>query len=62
MKPRAAIRQADITRAVKAMEAAGYARGSFKIVIEGARLELLPIDADRDEAADIGRRIEEAMQ
>lgn len=62
MKPRAAIRQADITRAVKAMEAAGYARGSFKIVIEGARLELLPIDGDRDEAADIGRRIEEAMQ
>ena len=62
MKPRAAVRQAEITRAIKAMEAAGYARGSFKVVIEGGAITLLPVDADRDEAADIGRRIEEAMQ
>jgi hypothetical protein len=58
---RAAVRQADIVRAVKAMEAAGWARGSFKVVIEGARIEVLPLDADRDEAADIGRRIEDAL-
>ena len=57
----APVRQADITRALKAMEAAGYAKGSFKVIIDGARLELLPIDAAADEAGDIERRMEEAF-
>ena len=63
MKPRATVRQADITRAIKAAENAGWARGSFRVRVgpDGA-IELLPIDAEADEAADIARRIEGAMQ
>ncbi len=59
---RAPVRSADITRAIKSAENAGWARGSFKVVISRAgEITLLPIDAAIDEAADIGRRIEEAM-
>lgn len=59
---RAAVRQADITRAVKAAENAGWARGSFKVVVEGAAITLLPVGGDQSEAEDIGRRIEGAFR
>ena len=62
MKPRAHVRQAEITRAVKAMEAAGYARGSFRVTIErGGAIVLTPIGGDQDEAADVERRMQEAF-
>ena len=63
MKPRAAVKQADITRAIRAMEAAGYARGSFRVTVEpGGAIVLTPIDTDTDEAADLERRMQEAFQ
>ncbi len=59
---RSPIRQADITRAIKAAENAGWARGSFRVrVLRDGAIELLPIDGEADEAADIARRIEGAM-
>ena len=64
MKPRARarVRQADITRAIKAYEAAGYARGSFRVTVEpSGAIVLTPIDADQDEAADLERRMREAF-
>jgi hypothetical protein len=62
MKPRAPVRQAEITRAIRAAEAAGWARGSFKVIVgaDGA-VTLLPIDAAADEAADLERRMDEAF-
>ena len=57
---RAQVKQADITRAIKAVENAGWPRGSFKVVVEGAAITVLPIDAEVDDAAALGRRIEEA--
>ena len=57
---RAAVRQADVTRVAKGMENAGWARGSFKIVVEGGAITVLPIEA-QDDAADLERRMEEAF-
>lgn len=57
---RAAVRQADVTRVAKGMENAGWARGSFKIVVEGGAITVLPIEALED-AADLERRMEEAF-
>lgn len=63
MKQRAAVRQSAITRAVRAFEAAGYARGSFRVTIEpSGAIVLTPIDGDHDEAADMERRMREAFQ
>ncbi len=58
---RLAVRQADITRAIRSAEAAGWPRGSFKVVVAAGAITLLPIDAAADEGEDLGRRIEETL-
>jgi hypothetical protein len=58
---RALVRAADITRAVKALENAGWPRGSFKVIVEGSAITLLPIDAAADEDAELARRMEEVF-
>jgi hypothetical protein len=54
-------RQADVTRAIKSAENAGWPRGSFQVVITEGKIVLLPIDAAADEAADLERRMAEAF-
>jgi capsular polysaccharide biosynthesis protein len=62
MKTRAAVRQAAITRVIRAAEAAGWARGSFKVVVSAdGQVTLLPVEAAADEAADLERRMNEAF-
>ncbi len=59
VKSLAAFRQVDVTRAIKAAEAAGWPRGSFKVMIEtSGAITILPINTADDEATDIGRRID----
>lgn len=55
---RSPFRQVDVARLIRSAEAAGWPRGSYKVVVERERLSLVPIDAVGDEADDIARRIE----
>jgi hypothetical protein len=57
----APIRQADITRAIKGAENAGWPARSFKVVVEGHAITLLPIAGAASEADDLARRIEGAF-
>lgn len=61
MTARASFRQADLTRAVKAVERAGAA-GRFKIVVDNGVIALLPVDgAPASDAEEIERRMREAF-
>ena len=61
MSAKAAFRQADLTRAVRAVERAG-ARGKYKIVVDNGVVSLLPIDgAPASDAEDSERRMREAF-
>jgi hypothetical protein len=55
---RSAVRASDVTRLIRSAEKAGWQRGSYKVVVEGARVTLLPIGGIADEAEDIAQRIE----
>lgn len=63
MTKRATFSQADYTRAIKGAVAAGWPVGSFKIVVEGDRMEVLPIAANSssDPYAESAKRIREAF-
>ena len=56
-RPVSRIRQIDLVRLIRGAEAAGWPRGSFRVVVEGARVTLEPVDPSFDEAAEIARRI-----
>ncbi|HEV2365197.1 MAG TPA: hypothetical protein VGS12_13480 [Caulobacteraceae bacterium] len=55
---RGAFRQADLARAIRAAEAAGWPRGSFKVLVRDGVIEVLPIGAAEDEGVALGRRID----
>lgn len=59
----AAFRQADVTRLVRGALNAGLPVGSFKVVVENGRAELLPIAANTpsDAASEAERRMREAF-
>lgn len=63
MTKRAVVSQADYTRAVRGVLKAGWPVGSFKVVVENGRLEVLPLAANEpsDPAAEAARRIREAF-
>lgn len=63
MTKRATFSQADVTRLAKGALKAGLPVGSFKIVVEGTQISLLPIAANgpSDDDADLARRMREAF-
>lgn len=63
MTARAAFKQADLSRAIRAAIRGGLPVGSFKVVVENGRVEVLPIAANEspDPGAAVGRRIREAF-
>jgi hypothetical protein len=58
---RVPFKQADLTRAIRSAEAAGWTRGSYKVVVDKGAISLLPIDAGADEGADLERRMAEMI-
>lgn len=59
----AAFKQSDVSRAVRGALRGGLPVGSFKVVVEGARIELLPVaaNAPSDAAAEAEQRMREAF-
>lgn len=63
MTAKARVRQADVARVVRGAVRGGLPVGSFKVVVEGDRVELLPVAANTpsDAAAEAERRMKEAF-
>jgi hypothetical protein len=63
MTRRAPFKQSDVTRLAKGALKAGLPVGSFKIVVEGGVVTLLPLTANdpSDAAADAERRMRDAF-
>lgn len=60
---KAAFTQADLTRAFKALRAAGIPVGAYEVHVDKDGLHLLPANSNgaRDAAADLGKRIRGAF-
>jgi hypothetical protein len=63
MTARAKVKQADVARVVRGAIRGGLPVGSFKIVVEGGRVEVLPLaaNAPSDDAAEMERRMRGAF-